>query len=916
MLNHVVVSRALPWCLLCGVLAGLPASWAFAQAPVAAASPESVAALESALRAAKDAASEARQRLAVKRVIRDAESLLESLADSPDRFVVLELLFRARQRLITLDDDSDNRKALLATCRELIKAPDDLAEHRLAADLLLSQAEITKQGASSEARAQALRPFVERYVDTPAGAKVLRMTMLMALELGDNNLVADLQDMIAERFAGDLDMISFQRDKLGGQVVGAPFVGTFERSDGKTVRFPMDTLGRSALLFFWSQEDGGTEVLEGLAKAALDNKELLAGRLEIISFNLDELPDAGESLVRGCGVDWPVVRLPGGREHPVYNAYVRQDPRMVTVSPTGYTALVMAGSTRQKQKADGEPDYGRMFGSALARSWTDPRYVAQLASLMAGDFLVLDPEGGIDPAKPPEWKAAALSDTAPVPRSESSVPAETLHAIQACFVAPPRRYRLPPSEVLANYTKAVDLCRKAIVSYPTAPDLWIVRNRLMVALAGLWKTTGDLAYLDEAIAEAKTSLAAGYPPGCDIAARFCIARGELRNPAVIPQGFLDAFVRENGGEHAPGPVLAVAALLALDVADRRHFEDYRSAILGRSVESPMMWIFTSFLLDRYHQYWLFQVPFTAGWSYGRRENYFMARGRREAGHRVLRTELQTLDGKPFRIPEDLDSPWTVIVFAKAPPWQTKRDDGLPPSPAGLATSLASYAATRRSGDVKVLLATLGGDAEAVRAGFAAKETPCPLLLVPQGLDSPLVHRLGILSEDTGLNGVLIDKSGQIAVMVSGLGSAGRGAIATFENVIAGEDERTVSALLERGESQAAKDRMLLLAPLFDPEAVDERGRKLRPPQYNLAHLRARARVFMALGELDKALADAEEVVARQLGTDGGMSLRTDELDESEVLRDQIRKQLEAQRRGHTSTFDIEPNVPQRLAGSQ
>ena len=32
----------------------------------------------------------------------------------------------------------------------------------------------------------------------------------------------------------------------------------------------------------------------------------------------------------------------------------------------------------------------------------------------------------------------------------------------------------------------------------------------------------------------------------------------------------------------------------------------------------MMWTFTAFLLDRYHDYWLFQVPFTAGWSYGRR----------------------------------------------------------------------------------------------------------------------------------------------------------------------------------------------------------------------------------------------------------------------------------------------------------
>ena len=46
---------------------------------------------------------------------------------------------------------------------------------------------------------------------------------------------------------------------------------------------------------------------------------------------------------------------------------------------------------------------------------------------------------------------------------------------------------------------------------------------------------------------------------------------------------------------------------------------------------------------------------------------------------------------------------------------------------------------------------------------------------------------------------------------------------------------------------------------------------------------------MALKDYDKALADAEEVVERQLGTDGGMSLRTDELDASQELRDQLLK---------------------------
>ena len=87
------------------------------------------------------------------------------------------------------------------------------------------------------------------------GAKVLRLAMVMALELGDSRLVTDIREMIEERFASDLEMIAFQRDKLGGQVFGAPFCGTFERSDGKTLRFPMDGLGRSTMFLFWSKEN-------------------------------------------------------------------------------------------------------------------------------------------------------------------------------------------------------------------------------------------------------------------------------------------------------------------------------------------------------------------------------------------------------------------------------------------------------------------------------------------------------------------------------------------------------------------------------------------------------------------------------------------------------------------------------------
>jgi tetratricopeptide (TPR) repeat protein len=896
MRKKFIIPSTLSLGVLCLTAFGLLTPSLAAQDSAPTVSKDAITELDKALESAKEGSSEARQRLAVRRVVRDAEQQLASNANSPGRFLILEFLFRAQQQLIALDDDSKHRQALLATCRELIKAPDEFAELRLEADLLISQADLAKKGASNEERAKALKPFVERYIDTPVGSKVVRLAMVMALELGDSQLVTHLREIIEERFAGDLEMIAFQRDKLGGQVFGAPFAGVFERVDGKLIRFPMDGLGRSTMLAFWSKDNEGQKNLEALAKSYLELEETLEGRLEIISINLDGLPDAGESIVRGFGVDWQVLRFPGGRENPIYKTYVRNDPMRLTMSPTGNVAMIMSGSARQKEGSDGTPDYGRMFGSTLARQWTQPRYVQHVSSLLAGDFLVLDPAGGIDPARPPELKAVGGSEAKPLARGAGSVPEKTLDAIQEAFVVPPLRYRATPTEVRASYEKAIQLCRSAISTHPEAPDLWIVRNRLIVALLGLWKTDASFARLEEAATEAEKAIGAGYPEGCDVVARFCLARMALRPEEVKPLAMIEAFVADSGGESASGPALAAAALLSLEVADRGGFERYRETILKEHGDDPMMWTFTAFLLDRYHKYWLFQVPFTAGWSYGRREGYFLTKGDADEHRRSVHAELRTLDGETFRIPEDLDSEWTAVFFAAQGPWNSKRDDGLPPSPDRYLSSLVEAAAKRPGGDLKVYLAILGDDPEAIRKGFGEKEPLCEVLMVPGGIRNPLVHRLGILSEDNQFNSVLVGKDGRIAVAISGLASQTSRSGNTLINVIVREDEKFISSALERGEVEAAKARIFALAPPFDPEAVDEKGRKLKIPQYSLSHLRARTRVYMALEEWDKALADAEEVVQRQLGTDGGMSLRTDELDESEELRATIlRKKEEAKK---------------------
>jgi hypothetical protein len=90
----------------------------------------------------------------------------------------------------------------------------------------------------------------------------------------------------------------------------------------------------------------GLDFARGMAEASKKMADAMLGRVEVISVNLDDLPGAGESIVRGFGANWQCLHLPGGRENPVYKAYARRDPLLVRTSSTGQVALVMDGLQR------------------------------------------------------------------------------------------------------------------------------------------------------------------------------------------------------------------------------------------------------------------------------------------------------------------------------------------------------------------------------------------------------------------------------------------------------------------------------------------------------------------------------------------------------------------------------------------
>ena len=110
----------------------------------------------------------------------------------------------------------------------------------------------------------------------------------------------------------------------------------------------------------------------------------------------------------------------------------------------------------------------------------------------------------------------------------------------------------------------------------------------------------------------------------------------------------------------------------------------------------------------------------------------------------------------------------------------------------------------------------------------------------------------------------------------------------MQSLIIYQDEKTVEDLISEGKAAEAKEYILELVPPFDPEAVDEKGRKLKKPVYDHVHLRARAKAYLATGDREAALADAQEVLDFLTTKGGWMSMRPEGLDEAEIFVEELK----------------------------
>ncbi|MBS3820769.1 MAG: hypothetical protein KGY81_03300, partial [Phycisphaerae bacterium] len=658
-----------------------------------------------------------------------AKKLLEAHRGARNRYEVRGVMMRAAQARAVVAHTAEARQAMFEIAREIAASEAPVAA-RMPADLLLTHAAIARHGRRSDEAVEAVAQFAEKYRGTEVEADSAMHAVMMAFDIGDEDLFKALEYRLSHEFGDNPEVVAFLRDRFGKRMDHILVNALLERpGDRGFWRLPMDVLGRPVTVTFWAAEREDLELkMRSVKRAYRENPD----DVFLLGVNLDPDQDMARREAERLGLDYPQVYRGLGASDPFFLLFGNTTiPNVSYIRPDGRSASVVEERGRDD------------IGWATPKDQEPPGLA--LTYLRSGEFVVTRPVGPTDPAAPPELGPPDAARAAMAALDGPRVPAETLRSIQACFTVPPRRYRLagpitgryqiPDREpVAALYETAVDRCERAIDENPDAVDLFLVRNRLMVALVGLSAIRTKPSLTERAAEVGRTVLEDDHAPQTGkLLADVCALRWTLReqmDTAVIRDA-LRAFVARYAGGHREPHAVAMAAILALELGDGKLHKDLVHEI------------------ERHHRLNQDMRPFL-----------WCCEDDHETG-RELRATIPLLDGGTLHFPDDWRGRAGVVVFiayCDDPRVMKERAERMDL----LKTHWYGGKEGKKGPDaLHVLYAVIGGTRQKVQDLAEQQNWPWPVAYSGPGWDDPLAQAYRGPGTQKGYSMLVVDPDGII-----------------------------------------------------------------------------------------------------------------------------------------------------------
>jgi hypothetical protein len=699
--------------------------------------------VEQSYAAAASQSSNTLKRRAYKKVVRSSKTLLKQYPESNDRYQLLNIIFKCQQNLMMINNTQENRDDVFATAREIVKAPMEFSKIRLQPDILLLRAKVAAGDMTLEARLKSIKEMAELYFESDAEATCLMHLTLIAKDLEDHEVFEELKLNLSSRFAQDAEVVAFLRERFKVSKRDMRFRGTFRTLKGKTIRFPGDLIGHNYLVCFWSTKTPDIQKRFALIK---EYQEKTNGHFKIFSFNLDELEDAGQSVLTANSLDWKAMHLPKGINSKAFLGYGHAKS-LYTLIPCNAMGYSLGKTYNSHTKHESDVDVYAILNGA--------HYLSLMQALSCGHFLI----------------------------SESDLYATgKLKTIQSHFPGFQHRYRLKNREVLEHYQKAITLCDEFIKTNTDSEDLWKVRNAKIIAHLGIWKADLSPDHLNMAVEEAKLALAAkGLTSAAKVIPQFCLAKNTLRSDDSNPAPVINKFIDACGGDSAGAAAYAAAVVLTVDGGQpaRDLYIDYRYTILGKHAGDQTILPVTAYLLKPLYANYLFEAN-EKTYYFGstsrlarlpRRdpENKGKTNESDQYIYRKINAEFTTIRGEKLSIPDAKQYQYHLCAFLDLP-----KNGEASVKQMGLIKGLTGIVGACRREDMKLVLFFLSQDTNAINEFLTKYRLNCEAVSLPAGLDHPILTKLGIFSPEHLANTALLGPNGDFVINYSEMHHKGVG----------------------------------------------------------------------------------------------------------------------------------------------